>query len=86
MNTQLLRSDGQLILSYLDKNTRREVPRPFINAGTIMHDLGMPKSRFYMAITPMLGYKIGSVVDGRRRYYYLMEMVEFYRENRKRLV
>ena len=60
-----------------------EPPKPFILAGTIMRDLELKKSEFYMGIGRLIGFKVGEHVEGKKRYYFLLEPVQLYRDRHK---
>ena len=72
---------GQRILEYLDDSTCGEPPFPFVVGGTIIRDLGLTKAEFFMGIAYLIDYnRIGIVIEGRKKYYYVKGMVERYRD------
>ena len=71
------------ISQYLEAKLFEEPPKPFILAGTIMRDLELKKSEFYMGIGRLIGFKVGEHVEGKKRYYFLLEPVQLYRDRHK---
>jgi hypothetical protein len=71
------------ISDYLEGRLYDEPPQPFVLAGTIMRDLELKKSEFYMGIGRLIGFKVGEYVEGKKRYYYLLELVQLYRDKHK---
>ena len=57
-----------------------EPPEPFLLAGSIIKEMNINKSSFYIGIGQIIGYRIGEYREGKRRYYYLLDMVQRYRE------
>ena len=45
-----------------------------------MRELNLPKTEFYIGVGLILGYRIDEYVEGKKRYYYLSDMVREYRE------
>lgn len=48
-----------------------------------MRDLNLNKSDFFIGVGSSIGIKIGEHNEGKKRYYYLLEMVNDYREKKK---
>lgn len=71
------------ISEYLEAKLYEEPPQPFVLAGTIMRDLELKKSEFYMGIGRLIGFKVGEYSEGKKRYYYLLELVQSYRERHR---
>ena len=72
---------GQRIHDYLDNRTCGEPSCPFIVGGTIIRDLDLTKAEFFMGIAYLIDYnRVGTVIEGRKKYYYLLGMVERYRD------
>lgn len=83
MEKRNIQQTGQRILDYLDNRTCGEPSCPFIVGGTIRTDLGLTKAEFYMGIVQLIDYnRVGTVIEGRKKYYYLQGMVERYRDGR----
>jgi hypothetical protein len=71
------------ISEYLESKIFQEPPEPFVLAGTIMRDLELKKSEFYIGIGRLIGFKVGEHVEGKKRYYYLLELVQNYRDSHR---
>ena len=71
------------ISDYLEGKLYEEPPKPFVLAGTIMRDLELKKSEFYMGIGRLIGFRVGEYVEGKKRYYFLLELVQLYRDKHK---
>ena len=52
--------------------------------GRMMADLNLKKSEFYIGIGRLMGFQVGEYAEGKKRYYYLLEMVHDHREKLKR--
>ena len=74
---------SRLIIEYLESRIFHDPPEPFVLAGRIMRDVGMLKSEFYIGIGRLIGFSVGEYVEGKKRYYYLLEMVKDYRDKKK---
>lgn len=72
------RGTSEEILQYMEFKLCCEPPEPFILAGRIIQDLSLKPSDFYLAIGQVLGYRIGEYREGKKKYYYLLEMVHNY--------
>ena len=71
------------IVEYLEGKVLSDPPEPFILAGKIMRDLSLNKSEFYIGVGRLIGFKVGEYAEGKKRYYYLLEMVQQYRNYKK---
>ena len=71
------------ISEYLEAKVFKDPPEPFILSGTIMKDLSLTKSQFYTGIGRLIGFKVGEYAEGKKRYYYLLELVQSYRDQHK---
>jgi hypothetical protein len=76
--------NAKQIIDYLELKLQSDPPQPFILAGTIIQDLDLPKSDFYIAIGQILGYRVGEYREGKRKYYYLMDLVRKYQDENKK--
>jgi hypothetical protein len=72
-----------MISEYLESRLYVDPPEPFILAGKIMKDLELKKSEFYIGIGRLIGFKVGEYAEGKKRYYYLLELVQDYRDRHK---
>lgn len=73
------------MLGYLIERHCGEKPGPMVLGGTIMRDLELPRDDFFLVVGHLMEYnRIGVVVQGARRYYYHMGMVDAFRERFKR--
>jgi hypothetical protein len=72
------------IVDYLESRVCSEPSKPFILAGEMIKDLNLSKSEFYIGIGLVLGYRIEEHIEGKKRYYYLSEMVKDFREKKKK--
>ena len=72
---------GRQVLDLLERKVCCDSPEPVVAGGTIQRELAIGKQEFYMAIGQLMDYnRVGVVVEGKKRYYFLMEMVEAVRE------
>ena len=78
------RAVSERIVQYLDSQICTDPPRPFILAGQIINDLEITKSEFYLGAGLILGYRIEEHVEGKKRYFYLTDIVRDYREKKKK--
>jgi hypothetical protein len=68
------------VIDYMESKVCCNPPEPFLLGGRIIGELGITRSDFYIAVGQMLGYRIGEYREGRRRYYFLLDMVNDYIE------
>jgi hypothetical protein len=72
------------VLECIESFLFREPPRPMVLAGTIIKELELRPSAFYLAVGKLIeSERVGEVVEGRKRYYYSREMVEAFRRTRR---
>lgn len=85
MNRDGIRSIGTEILKYMVTETCKDPPNPFILEGKMVEGLGIKKNEFFLGISQLIEYnKIYQVSEGKKRYYYVSEMVLDYREKKLR--
>ena len=78
--SQIDQNQTKEIIKYMESKICCNPPEPFLLGGRIMNDLRINKSDFYIAIGQLLGYRIGEYREGRRKYYFLFDMVNNYKE------
>jgi hypothetical protein len=72
---------GRQVLDLLERKVCCDPPEPVVTGGAIQRELAIGKQELYMAIGQLMDYnRVGVIVEGKKRYYFLMEMVEAVRE------
>jgi len=71
------------ILEHLESLMFREPPVPFALAGAIMRDLQLSKSDFFLGMGRLSDKKVGEYIEGKRRYYFLLEPIQTFRERHR---
>lgn len=85
MDRDRIRSIGTEIYSYLVQETCKDPPNPFVLEGKMVEGLDMKKNEFFLGISQLIEYdKICQVSEGKKRYYYVSEMVLDYRDKKLR--
>lgn len=75
-----LPSPPSLILKFMEDCLLHNPPEPFILAGRLERELGLSRTDLYVGIGQLLGTHLGVYKEGKRKYYYLLEMVRMYRD------
>ena len=68
------------IIRYMESKVCCEPPEPFLLAGRIIRDMQIRPSDFYLAMGHVIGYRVGEYREGKKKYYYLLEMISRYQE------
>ena len=85
VNRDRIRSIGTEIYRYLVQETCKDPPNPFVLEGKMIERLNMKKNEFFLGISQLIEYdKIRQVTEGKRRYYYVSEMVLDFRDKKLR--
>ena len=77
-------SQTETILRYMEAKLCANPPEPFILAGRMVKDLKMRRSDLYVALGQLIGTHLWEYREGKKKYYYLLEMVRNHRVHIKK--
>jgi len=75
---------AEAIIEYMEGMLFHSPPEPFILAGTLVKELPFRKSDIYLALGQLMGVRIGEYREGKKKYYYILDMVIAHRDYLKR--
>jgi hypothetical protein len=79
-NSEAARMIVECLVSFL----LREPPVPMVLAGTIMRETGIRPAQFHQVMGNLIEKRrVVEFIEGKKRYYFLREMVVAWRERRK---
>ena len=72
------------IIEAMERNICQNPPEPFVLAGKLIKELDVKEKDFFIAVGQLLDVRLSEIKDGKKRYYYLSEMVVLERESIKK--